>query len=244
MNSIEKIWRGFIKEALTDGEWVIKDDDDHILEIRDNHAFIPNVMSEVMGNQINSLDLFLKSIGNGLFNIGDYPLTDLALRSYVESLDDDDLIHLRNNDNPDKPFIYNYPERLYRVRQSDRNGVVDYFNQVEVMVDRLVNDMGSNRSVANLYMCGLDKDEQHIPCLQLVQALIRNNELSLFVYFRSNDLYSAFPSNMMFLQYLGLKIVDELKSSYPSLVFKGVYYSSSSLHIYKGDFEQAKDVVS
>ena len=69
------------------------------------------------------------------------------------------------------------------------------------------------------------------------------DELSLHVLFRSNDLYSAWPGNMIFLQYLGLKITDELKQTYPSLKFNGLYYNSTSLHIYKGDYEQAKRVV-
>ena len=241
MNSIERVWKSFLKKAVDEGKWIVKDDEDNILELWDNHAFIPNIIFEVLGNQPVSLDLFLEGIGKGLFNINDYPLTDLALKSYVTSLDDEDKIYLRNSS--DNPFIYTYPERLYRVKQVDRDNNIVYCNQVETIIHRLKNSKGSNRAVANFYMCGLDRNEEHTPCLQMVQALIRDNELSLFVYFRSNDLWGAFPSNMMFLQYLGLKIVEELKEDYPSLTFKGVYYNSSSLHIYKGDYEQVKKVV-
>ena len=48
--------------------------------------------------------------------------------------------------------------------------------------------------------CRLLQTEQHIPCLNWVQATIRNNKLILHVIFRSNDCYSAFPSNMLFIK--------------------------------------------
>ena len=242
MNSIEKAWKTFLKDCITNGKWVIKDDGDQILEIIDNHTFIPNVIKSVMGGMEINLDMFLDLIGNGTFNINDYPITDGALKSYVLQLDDPTQIYLENNPEG-KSFVYTYPCRLYNVKQATRDDQVIYSNQVQTIIDRLKEHDGSNRAVANLYMCSLDKDEQHIPCLQFVQCLIRDNELSLHVLFRSNDLYSAWASNMLFLQYLGLKITDELKQTYPSLKFNGLYYNSTSLHIYKGDYEQAKKVV-
>lgn len=243
MNSIEKEWRNFLNQAVTEGEWVTKDDGDIILELIDNHCFIPNVLSEVLGNQPVSLSSFLDYIGEGVFDIEGYMISDLPLRSYVESLDDEDKIFLRKKNPNDKPFIYTYPERLFNIKQVDRENNIVECNQVETILDRLKNSIGSNRGVANLYMCGLDRNEDHTPCLQVVQALIRNNELSLHIFFRSNDLWGAFPSNMLFLQYLGLKIVDELHDSYPSLKFKGIYYNSSSLHIYKANYDEVLNVL-
>ena len=178
-------------------------------------------------------------IGGGVFNINGYPIRDEALQSYVQQLDDHEQIYL----DMDEGFIYTYPERLMHICQADRSGEVVYVNQVETIVNRLREHSGSNRAVANLYMCAYDRDEQHIPCLNFVQATIRDNELVLHVMFRSNDCYSAFPSNMLFLNYLGLKIVDMLKDVYPLLKFKGINYNSTSLHIYAGDLEQAKNVI-
>ena len=244
MNSIEKTWRNFLKECINNGEWVTKDDGDEILEITDNHAFITNVVDDVvMQGQAFNLDIFLKLIGMGAFNITGYPITDLALQGYVKQLDDPTQIYLTEDEYGNQPFIYTYPNRLFNVHQVTRDDKIVDCNQVETIITRLREHSGSNRAVANLYMCALDKDEQHIPCLQVVQCLIRNNELSLHIYFRSNDLYSAYPSNMLFLQYLGLKITEELKTEYPLLKFKGIYYNSTSLHIYRGDYKQAKKVI-
>jgi len=238
MNSIEKEWKKFLKKCLLYGKWITKDDGDEILEIIDNHCFIPNIIKSVMGSNEISLKLFLDLIGKGKFNINGYPIENIALQKYVLQLDDPEHIHLQKDN-----FVYTYPERLFNIHQVTRDDIIGNFNQVETIINRLKEHDGSNRGVANLYMCALDKDEQHIPCLQFVQSLIRDNELSLHVLFRSNDLYSAFPSNMLFLQYLGLKITEELKETYPLLTFKGIFYNSTSLHIYKGDYEQAKKVM-
>lgn len=243
MNSIEKTWRTFLKECINNGEWVVKDDGDKILEILDNHCFIPNVVTSVIPGNIDiSTSMFLELIEDGAFNVEDYPIKDLALQSYVMQLDDPTQIYLENNPEG-KSFIYTYPERLYNVKQATRDGQVVYSNQIDTIINRLRKHSGSNRAVANLYMCSLDENETHIPCLQFVGAYIRDNKLSLHILFRSNDLYSAFVSNMFFLQYLGLKITEELKNDYPSLVFDGLYYNSVSLHIYQGDFEQAQKVI-
>ena len=242
MNSIEKVWKKFLKECLENGEWVTNDDGDKILEIMDNHAFIPNVIQSVMGNLDISLDMFLDLIGKGTFNIKDYPIADEPLKSYVVQLDDPTQIYLE--DNPEgKSFVYTYPCRLFNVKQANRDNEIVHSNQVETIINRLREHDGSNRAVANLYMCGLDKDVKDIPCLQFLGAYIRDNKLQLHILFRSNDLWSAFPANMLFLQYLGLKITEELKETYPQLSFEGLYYNSVSLHIYQGDYEQALKVM-
>lgn len=240
MNPIETVWKDFLEECINNGEWHTKDDGDKILEIIDNHCFIPNIQNILFcGGDNISLDMFSDMIGKGVFNIDGYPMKDKALQSYVLALDDPKQIYLDDT----QSFIYTYPERLLNICQVTRSGEIINVNQVDTIIERLKEFDGSNRGVANLYMCAYDRNEQHIPCLNFVQALIRNDELCLHIIFRSNDLYTAFPSNMMFLQYLGLKIVENLKQKYPTLKFGGLYYNSTSLHIYKGDYEQAKKVL-
>lgn len=240
MNSIEKVWIDFLDECITNGKWVEKDDGDKILEILDNHCFIPNVCDSIIGGNVDvTMDMFLELMGEGAFNVDGYPMKNQELEMYARQLDDPKHIYLEG----DESFVYTYPERLFNVHQVNRFGEIVNENQVDTIINRLKEHDGSNRAVANLYMCAFDKDEQHIPCLQLVQVLIRDNQLSLYIYFRSNDLYGAFVSNMFFLQYLGMKITNALKEDYPSLKFNGIFYNSTSLHIYKGDYEQALKVV-
>ena len=241
MNSIEKAWRNLLNDVFEVGVFHEKDDGDMLLEKMINQVFIVNIVDDFFwGNKsINSL-VFADLIGKGLFNISGYPLKDEALMEYVLQLDDEKQIFI---DDYEDSFIYTYPERILGMKTVDRDGKVSLYNQFDVMCERLRNFDGSNRAVATLYNVGLDELEQHIPCLNWLQITIRNDELILHVMFRSNDLYNAFPSNMMFLMYLGLKFVEELHDEYPLLKFKGINYNSTSLHIYKSDFDQAKNVI-
>lgn len=232
---LEDAWKKFLKKIIENGEEHEKDDGDVLVESLINHCFIDSPLKQFGGQNITS-KLFIDMIKQGVFNIDGYPIKDLALSEYVESLDDENMICGGD-------FVYTYPERLCGYHTIDRFGEEIDANQLEIMEYRLLEHAGSNRAVATLYNCGLDATEQHIPCLQVVQATIRNNKLVLHIFFRSNDCYSAFPSNMLFISYIGIKLVEALKEEYPNLEFEGINYNSSSLHIYQGDMEAAKKVI-
>lgn len=235
MSSLEIEWKKFLKEIINNGEKHEKDDGDILQESLINHCFIDSPLKQFGGQNITS-KLFIDMIKQGVFDIDGYPLKGEALAEYVVSLDDPYMI-----DGGD--FVYTYAERLCGYQTIDRFGEEIDANQLEIMEYRLLEHAGSNRAVATLYNCGLDATEQHIPCLNWVQATIRNNKLILHVIFRSNDCYSAFPSNMLFISYIGIKLVEALKEEYPNLEFEGINYNSSSLHIYQGDMEAAKKVI-
>lgn len=243
MNSIEKNWRKFLHDVLENGETHVKDDGDVLMEHMINHCFIDNVLNQ-FGNQNITNYMFLDMIKQGVFNIKGYPVKDLALYDYVSSLDYTEILENKNPDGSDK-FTYTYPNRIFHMH--DNPNAKSTTNQFEVMITRLSEKFqgskGSNRAVANIYSGSLDWNMKDIPCLQILQATIRHDELILHCYFRSNDLYGAFCSNMLFLNYLGLKLVERLKKEYPLLKFKGISYNSSSLHIYEGDWDQAKKVI-
>lgn len=232
---LEDAWKKFLKKIIETGEEHEKDDGDVLVESLINHCFIDSPLKQFGGQNITS-KLFIDMIRKGVFNINGYPIKDLALSEYVESLDDENMICGGD-------FVYTYPERLCGYHTIDRFGEEIDANQLEIMEYRLLEHAGSNRAVATLYNCGLDATEQHIPCLQVVQATIRNNKLILHIFFRSNDCYGAFVSNMLFISYIGIKLVENLKETYPLLEFEGISYNSSSLHIYQGDLEAAKKVI-
>ena len=233
--NLEKAWRQFLKEILENGEKHEKDDGDVLQESLIDHCFIDSPLKQFGGQNITSKQ-FIDLIKQGVFDINDYPIKGIALAEYVESLDSEYMI-----DGGD--FVYTYPERLQNYETVDLFGEILQVNQLEIMENRLENYSGSNRAVAVTYSPGRDSVAEHTPCLQVIQATIRNNELILHIFFRSNDCYSAFPSNMLFVSYIGIKMVESLKKEYPTLVFKGINYNSSSLHIYKGDLDAAKKVI-
>lgn len=221
MNIFEIKWRELLEDLIINHKKHIKDET-QIREIIGVHERIDNPYNNSMLN-INHKQ-FAEAVKRGAFNIKDYPIKGEALFDYVTSLDDEHQIYL-----DDDGFIYTYSERLQNYQ--GRNQLID-------IVNRLKQDMGSNRAVAVTFNPFLDNERDDIPCLQLIQALVRNDKLILSVYFRSNDLYGAFPSNMMFLTYLGMKIADEL-----DVQFDYIDYHCSSLHVYETDYEQALKVI-
>lgn len=242
MKSIETAWKNFLKEIITNGEEHEKDDGDKLIESMINHCRLSNPLKKYAPMKVSS-EMFIDLIQKGEFDIDGYPLKGQALADYVSSFDDPKQIYLEEDENGDQPFIYTYPERIKNIQLCTREGYNDHYNQYEIIKYRLLEHDGSNRAVATTYSAGLDEKEQHIPCLQIFQATIRDNKLLLHVFFRSNDAFSAFPSNMLFLSYIGIKLVEDLRVVYPLLEFDGISYNSSSLHIYKGDLEQAKKVI-
>ena len=221
MNIFESKWRELLEVLLLNHKKHVKDETP-IREIIGVHERIDNPYKDSMLN-INYKQ-FAEAVKRGAFNIKDYPLKSEALYDYVTSLDQLDKIVLDENS-----FIYTYSERLQNYQ--GRNQLID-------IVERLKQDMGSNRAVAVTFNPFIDNERADIPCLQLIQALVRDDKLILSVYFRSNDLYGAFPSNMMFLTYLGMKIADEL-----GVEFDYIDYHCSSLHVYETDYQQASKVI-
>ena len=221
INFFEKVWKELLNEVIYNGKYTYKDDS-KIKEVIGVHKQIKNPYSNSIINI--SADKFASYVKKGIFDIAEYPIKGEALFDYVTSLDDEHQIYL-----DDDGFIYTYSERLQNYNE---------INQLDVIINRLNKNINSNRAIAVTYNPMVDMNRQDIPCLQLIQALVRDDKLILSVYFRSNDLYGAFPSNMMFLTYLGMKIANELR-----VQFDYIDYHCSSLHIYETDYQQASKVI-
>ena len=114
------------------------------------------------------------------------------------------------------------------------------------MKERLLNALGSNRAVAITYDPELDCDREDIPCLQFLQAFVRDGELTIHCMFRSNDIFGAFYSNMFFITYIGIKLREELNKELinEQVGFGGIHYHSTSGHIYSNDMRAARSMVS
>lgn len=220
---IESVWKEYLSEIRENGHTHVKDDGDHIYELIGIHKTLiePHkiYMLEIKAQQ------FLYYIKRGHFDIEGYPLKGSALYEYIYSLEDKDSIALSAGNS----FVYTYPQRIFNMEGMD---------QFEVVTNRLHHNSGSNRAVMCLYNVKLDNQEQHIPCLNFLQALIREGYLTLHCMFRSNDIFNAFPSNMMFLTYLGLKLSEEL-----GVYFKGIDYHCTSAHYYKSEEELVNKVL-
>lgn len=230
--NLEKIWKRLLKQIIENGREHTKDDSP-IREIIGVHEFVP---APTMPGVRLTPEFYLDLVKKGAFDIKDSVLNNEPLHKYVSSFDDQYMI-----DGGD--FVYTYPERLQNYETVDLFGEITTANQYELMIYRLQENAGSNRAVAITINPGRDGVAEDIPCLQFIQALIRDNKLTLTIIFRSNDAYGAWPSNMMFIHYIGISLVEELRKTYPTLEYEGIYYNCSSLHIYETDMPAAEKVV-
>lgn len=237
MNTIEKEWRKILETILKEGT-VNKKDDEEVLEILGYHSFVDCPMDTNFVPE--SPDFFLEKIKEGWFDIDGYMLNSQGIAQYLEGVSDEKIIKCYKEDDG---FVYSYPERLFsmRVWDEDSSGYAE-IDQFEVIIERLMDNPGTNRAVAHFYNCGIDRNKVDIPCLQFLQATIRDNELVLHVIFRSNDIFGAWPSNMFFIMYIGLMLREILSEKYPALFFRGVDYHVTSAHIYKNDLKFARGV--
>lgn len=225
MSSISQLWKTILTDIYNKGHIHHKDDAE-IKEVLNISGWIDNPLSEIAPNSnMLSKEQYIELLKEGSFNIEGYSIKNDALAEYVLALDDKEMI--KGGD-----FVYTYPQRLIEYDTVTKMGDPLYYNQLEIIIERLKENKGSNRAVAVLYNPGLDRREEHIPCFNWMQALIRDNMLYLSIMFRSNDIYNAFPSNMYFISYIGLSLLEELRTVYPSLKFAGIYYQCSSAHYY------------
>lgn len=88
-------------------------------------------------------------------------------------------------------FRYTYGERLFNYPYCSWNS-----NQVEYIIKKLKTEPTSRRAFAITYHPDSDMYEDSIPCLQLINFLIRDGKLHMTAVFRSWDVKRAGPANL------------------------------------------------
>jgi len=138
---------------------------------------------------------------------------------------------------PVRDFAYTYGQRLYAYgeRLTGFRGV----DQIRLMIEKLRSVKYTRRAVAVLWEPDYDADSENPPCLDLIQVDIREELLSLTAYFRSQDMFRAWPENAFALRKLQKFIADSVGiHSIGDLVIV-----SHSAHIYEDSLQNAADVV-
>lgn len=229
MLSITKCYIDFVNKILKQGKETYKDSNHHLVENLGNFYIIDDPLDLKFKAKYENYTtaMMLNDIKSGKFDIDGCPIKSDALYEYVKSFEN----------SSDQGFVYTYPNR-----------VLAHFNidQFDVMKERILNATGSNRAVAITYDPKLDADREDIPCLQFLQCLVRNNELTIHCLFRSNDIFGAFYSNMFFIAYIGLKMKEEVNKELlgKKLNFGGIHYHSTSGHIYNTDLKASRTLIS
>ncbi len=126
-------------------------------------------------------------------------------------------------------IAYTYGERLF-----DFNGR----DQVSAMVEELRDARYSRRAVAGLWDPARDARSIDPPCLNLVQARVRDDNLHLTAYFRSHDVFRAWPMNAFGLR----KLQAEIAQRVGGCMMGDLVIVSQSAHIYADSWEAARTI--
>ncbi|MCK9393411.1 MAG: thymidylate synthase [Candidatus Paceibacterota bacterium] len=168
-----------------------------------------------------------------------------------------DTITVINNDDPDNPvlpeylyfneqdLIKYYPQLMtdkifdgveytYGSRLRNHEGI----DQIQGIINELKRENYSRRAIAFTWDVEKDFNNEKCPCLDLVQALVQNGCVYLTAYFRSNDMYRAWPQNAYGL----LKIQKEIAEAL-SLGIGKLAIISCSAHIYERDLREAQQLL-
>lgn len=111
-------------------------------------------------------------------------------------------------------------------------------DQIQRIAEKIKTVPESRRFVACTWSVEHAYDNSSPPCLVLLQFNVTNAQLFLTAYFRSNDMFAAWPKNAFALQELQKLVARECKLALGDLVV-----FSQSAHIYEHDFAKAKEVV-
>lgn len=122
----------------------------------------------------------------------------VALDRYAEQL--------LSSENPG--FEYTYGERLRKYPDSIDGGYAGCdSDQLEYIIDKLKENPVTRRAIAITWIPDTDRLHEHVPCIQSVNFLYRQNRLHMTAYFRSHDFARAWPANLYglnkLLQYVG-----------------------------------------
>ena len=121
---------------------------------------------------------------------------------------------------PPDGFRYTYGQRLFGWQQ--------YVSQIQYIIEKLKAEPNSRRGIATTWMPPSDAHESSVPCLILVDYLLRDGELHCTAIFRSNDVYAAWPQNVYGLAKLMEHIAQAVGAEVGSLTTHSV-----SAHVYQ-----------
>ncbi|MFC1790466.1 thymidylate synthase [Patescibacteria group bacterium] len=132
---------------------------------------------------------------------------------------------------------YTYGERLFRYQPEEK--VVD---QITRMVKKLESFPFNKGALATLWQPQIDnfpiRKPWRTPCLTLVQGFCLEEKLFLTAYFRSNDMFGAWPLNAFALRKLQSEIAKRIKKEVGDLTT-----ISQSAFIDENDLVEAKKKV-
>lgn len=124
---------------------------------------------------------------------------------------------------------YSYGQRLRQQKNVD---------QIQLLIASLRQTPHTRRALAVTWDIEKDITNEKPPCLILVEFLIQNNLLYLTAFFRSNDMFHAWPRNAFGLRKLQYTVASALDIASGNLTI-----ISSSAHIYQNNWAAAAQIL-
>lgn len=129
----------------------------------------------------------------------------------------------------DDGVAYTYGSRLRSYHGID---------QIAQIADELFQEGSSRRAVACLWDVEKDSKNPSPPCLNLIQARLRQGKVYVTAYFRSHDVYRAWAVNAYGLRAFQGELATALYAGIGDLAL-----FSQSAHVYSHDWQAATEVV-
>lgn len=122
----------------------------------------------------------------------------------------------------------------YRLLREMSNHISQYGYALEC----LHTDKDSRKAVMTIYNKTDNKKSKDNPCTMYLHFLIRNNELDLLVYMRSNDIWLGLTYDIPFFTLIQEIMLIELRHTYHNLRMGNYIHNVGSLHLYEKDFSE------
>jgi len=111
-------------------------------------------------------------------------------------------------------------------------------DQIESIASELRRSKVSRRAVASLWDPRIDAESEDPPCIDVIQATVRDGRIVLSAYIRSNDIYRAWVQNACALRRLQSALADNLGADVGELMTL-----SQSAHVYEDCWSDAQRVL-
>jgi thymidylate synthase len=101
----------------------------------------------------------------------------------------------------------------------------------------LEEDESSRKAVMPIYNPDDSRESKDNPCTMFLQLLIRDGELHMHTYMRSNDVWLGLPYDLAFFTIVQEIAFVKLRKKYTRLKLGTYYHNATSLHAYERDWE-------
>lgn len=242
-NNFNRAWYKIINYILNNGIELNLGSRDKHFPILDTSATIilkDNAINQILNKEIHS----------------DCPFKSNAIKEYCKTLTSEYLEELEKLDS-NKQFTYTYIGRLieYPTTFSLDKGIkelaIDQLSQMRIiMYHQAKENFTSNRCQAITWIPFIDEDiksapckvnPKDSPCLQRIQLRhLGNGNVDIHLHYRSHDAYKAWEANLIaVINMLKNYVLDSSRYKIVQII-----EFNDSLHVYKSDVNEAKQVKS